>query len=136
MHPKLLFQQLFCPTSKAKCFAFFMFRHNWYLKKGEISMKKVKIFECWPIFQSFCVRSNILKGFIWVVFHSVSKAQFSSFLFVCNYLYLTNLSKIQWKMRNIFGFNKFYLLWSLIKSYLSVLIWRLFVVFSLFNFIF
>ena len=40
------------------------------------------IFEYQSIFQSFCVRNVKFKGFIWVFFHSLPKAQLSAFLSV------------------------------------------------------
>ena len=76
IHLKLLFWQLLILLPRLSVLHFFIFRHNRYLEKVEISVKKLKIFEYQPVFESFCFRNNIFKGFIWVVFHSFSKAQF------------------------------------------------------------
>ena len=68
--------------SSTQCIYFFLcFWHNRYLKIREFQWK-TKILEFLSIFQSFWVRNNISKGYIMVIFHSVSKIQLSAFLSV------------------------------------------------------
>ena len=121
-HLKLLFRQLLVLFEGQIICIFSCFAMNHISEKGEVSLKKVKIFDFQPIIQSFFLMNYIFKGFIWVDFHSVSKAQFSAFL---SYLPLSIFQQICRKfgeLSGIFSVLSIYLLWSQIKSYLSVLI--------------
>ena len=115
-------------------FTFFVFQHNPYLKKMSIFSEKMKIFEYSSIFQSFCVKQNKFKGYIWVAIHIVFKTQFSAFLsYLPLFISQQSCRKFSENREFFSVFSQVFLLWSFNKSDLSVLIRLLFVMFSWFH---
>ena len=72
------------------------------------------------IFQSFCVRINISQGFIWVAFHSGSRAHFSAFHSSLPLSISQKNVKNSVKVENFFGFQSNFSVFSQIFSTQSV----------------
>ena len=68
-------------------------------KMRNFSEKKWKILNFSQLFKAF-VSNNIFKGFSWVPFRSVCKADFSSFCLSLHYPYLNKIVEISVKVRN------------------------------------
>ena len=127
---KLSSRQLLVLLPRLSVLHFFAFGYNRYLKKAKFQWKNGKFFQ--SVLKLLCWELHIQRIYS-VSFQSISKAQFFAFL---SYLRLSISQQISQKFsenQEFFRYLvKFSLLWSQNKSYLNLLIWRLFVVFSWF----